>query len=768
MGFIILGLITTIYIVVAYLSYSRNPRNITNRLFSLFTLLIAVWSLSSFLEDEPLNLLVNNILLRADFALGILLSYIFLLFTLFFPKRLDPIPRKFVYFSSFITFLLFFSASFTELISANIYFDDGIRFTEGILFYPYAFSLALNFLVGVFILLKKYRHFQGLEKLQTLYLFFGVILSVIIALAFNVVMFSLLDVPPQTSRFGIYGTLVMIVAIAYSIVKHRLLDIQIIIRRSLIYSVLLSILVGLYSLLVFGLNRIFLPEGTTTFPRVTDIIAIIIVAFTIDPLKRIIEQATDKIFFKARYNAEETIKELSERLVSEIDITHLVRKIKDVLTETIKASKISIYMRVDHRFSPIAIANDFPEKLETGIEKRHFLTEYLSKKPEILIVDEVKRIIQEGKRVDEGLEQAIKVFDKNGVAVVLPLLLKGKLTGAIFLGEKLSQDIYSSIDIRFLEILSHQAALSLENTRLYEEQKLYGVRLTREVERATADLRNANERLKELDKLKDEFMSIASHELRTPMTAIKSYVWLALHGKTQEKDPKVRDYLNKVYDSSERMISMINDMLNVSRIETGKIQLEITPVSIYKAAEQVKEDLSAKAAEAGVKVIVNKETVVPNVLADRDKLIEIFTNLIGNALKFTKKGGSVSVNARKTGNMVEVSVTDTGVGIAKENITKLFKKYGKLNESYATVSSTTGTGLGLYITKQYLEKMNGYIKVKSDLGKGTTFTFALPIASGKEMAKEQDEEKPVGIVFNPEFLKESEASQDITERQKPS
>ena len=129
--------------------------------------------------------------------------------------------------------------------------------------------------------------------------------------------------------------------------------------------------------------------------------------------------------------------------------------------------------------------------------------------------------------------------------------------------------------MRFLEILSHQAALALENAKLYEEQKQYGVRLTREVERATGDLRHANERLKELDKLKDEFMSIASHELRTPMTAIKSYVWLALHGKRNEQDQKVRAYLDRVYDSSERMISMINDMLNVSRIETGRLQIEI-------------------------------------------------------------------------------------------------------------------------------------------------------------------------------------------------
>jgi signal transduction histidine kinase len=433
---------------------------------------------------------------------------------------------------------------------------------------------------------------------------------------------------------------------------------------------------------------------------------------------------------------------------------HLVKEIKKVLNEALKVSKLSIYIRSDKEFFPAAIVNDFPPRLDTVVEKKHFITKYLSGHQDMLIMEEAKRSMKEGERLDPTLVEAVNALDKIGVEIVVPLVVKGRLSGAMFLGEKLSQDIYSNADIRFLEILSHQAALSLENAKLYEEQKLYGVRLTKEVERATGDLRHANERLKELDKLKDEFMSIASHELRTPMTAIKSYVWLILHGKHEEKDPKVRDYLGRVYDSSERMIAMINDMLNVSRIETGRLQLDIVPVSVWKVAEQVKDDLSARAGEAGVEVIVKKDKLAPLVMSDKDKLAEIFTNLIGNALKFTRKGGKVTVDAQKTDNMVQVSVADTGVGIAKENIGKLFRKYGRLNESYATASASTGTGLGLYITKQYLEKMGGKISIESELGRGTTFTFSLPIATGKDLAKhEKEEEKPTGVILNPKLAK---------------
>jgi signal transduction histidine kinase len=235
------------------------------------------------------------------------------------------------------------------------------------------------------------------------------------------------------------------------------------------------------------------------------------------------------------------------------------------------------------------------------------------------------------------------------------------------------------------------------------------------------------------------------------MTAIKSYVWLVLNNKSGEVGSKIRNYLTKVYDSSERMIAMINDMLNVSRIETGRLQLEIVPASIPKVLDQVVGELSAKAAETGVEIKTTKEAVIPLVLVDRDKLAEIFTNLIGNALKFTSKGGAVTVTSQKSGGMVETSVTDTGIGISKENIEKLFKKYGKLNESYATVSPSTGTGLGLYITKQYLEKMHGTVSVKSTLGKGTTFTFSLPIAKG--VTKETEEKKEVAAFVPKSIIK---------------
>lgn len=749
---IVIFLITCGLSVFVFLNNRKNPTNVS---FSIFSIGVSLWVFTNFLADISTSDASYSFWAKSTIIGPAILPVALLYFSRVFPEKAKIWPR-WVWLVLGLPLISIWALSPTSLNIKEAKVTTTGQITEfGDLYTILFIYFVLYFGLAFFFLFRSYRNSIGLYKLQLRYLFWSLISAVFLGVLANLI-FPILGVSAFVS-LGPLSSLLFVSATSYAIVRHRLLDIEVIIRRSLVYSTLLASLIAVYSGLVFILNNFFLPGEAGPFLRVTDIIAIILVAFTVDPLKRVIENTTDKVFFKARYNAEETINKLSETLVSEIDLTRLVRELKKVLTESIKVSKLSIYIRSDNEFFPAAIVNDFPKNLDLAIEKKHFITKYLDDHHDILILDEIERSMKEGQKFDAHLTQAVSALGGAGVEIIVPLVVKGKLSGAMFLGEKLSQDIYSNTDVRFLEILSHQAALSLENAKLYEEQKLYSVRLTREVERATGDLRHANDKLKELDKLKDEFMSIASHELRTPMTAIKSYVWLALHGKSNEKDPKVRDYLGKVYESSERMLSMINDMLNTSRIETGRLKMEILPVSIWKVAEQVRDDLSAKAAETQVTIVIKKDTIAPLVMADKDKLMEIYTNLIGNALKFTKAGGKVTVAASKKGNMVEIGVADNGVGIAKENIDKLFKKYGKLNESYATASPSTGTGLGLYITRQYLEKMGGDIKVTSELGKGTTFTFSLPIAAGKDLQKHADEEeKTEGVILNPKLAKQFE------------
>jgi signal transduction histidine kinase len=256
--------------------------------------------------------------------------------------------------------------------------------------------------------------------------------------------------------------------------------------------------------------------------------------------------------------------------------------------------------------------------------------------------------------------------------------------------------------------------------------------------RITQEVYKMNAQLHQLDKLKDDFVSIASHELRTPMTAIRSYVWMAINRSDMQLSERMKRYLQRTLISTERLINLVNDMLNISRIESGRVDIRPQPFSLGTLITDVIFEVDAKAKERGVTVVC-PQVQLPNVFADADKVHQVLLNLIGNALKFTPKGGRIDLLTFSDGNYVEVSIKDNGVGISKEDLYKLFTKFGRLDNSYVAAATSGGTGLGLYICKSLVELMGGKIKASSEgIGKGTTFTFSLPIATAQMIKDAED------------------------------
>jgi signal transduction histidine kinase len=240
-------------------------------------------------------------------------------------------------------------------------------------------------------------------------------------------------------------------------------------------------------------------------------------------------------------------------------------------------------------------------------------------------------------------------------------------------------------------------------------------------------IQEANARLKQLDMLKDEFVSLASHELRTPMTAINSYIWMMLDDKNGSINDKQKVYLQNALTSTKRLISLVNDMLNVSRIESGRMIIKQAPVNIEKIAEETITEILPTAQTQGLTVVVEKPAKpLPDVFADSDKIKEVIMNLLGNSLKFTPSGGKITISFSEKDDFVETYVTDTGQGIKEEDIPKLFKKFGMIEGNYFKTTPGQGTGLGLYIAKSIVELHGGNISVHSDgEKKGTTFSFSL-------------------------------------------
>jgi len=250
-------------------------------------------------------------------------------------------------------------------------------------------------------------------------------------------------------------------------------------------------------------------------------------------------------------------------------------------------------------------------------------------------------------------------------------------------------------------------------------------------------LEKANQELKNFDAMKSEFVSIASHELRTPLAAIKNAIQLILSGKTGEINENQTKFLSMAERNINRLTNILNDLLNLSKIESGKIELKFEDVSLKSLIELTASSLRPQADGKSIKVITEIPDELPLVYGDKEKIEQILINLIGNAVKFTPEEGDIYVSAApfseeregRIDHKVAISVKDTGIGIPPEHLESIFEKFHQVKGTLQR--SAGGTGLGLAITKGLVEAHQGKIWVESEIGKGSIFNFTLPVSEGE-------------------------------------
>ncbi|MBA3440317.1 MAG: ATP-binding protein, partial [Pyrinomonadaceae bacterium] len=247
-----------------------------------------------------------------------------------------------------------------------------------------------------------------------------------------------------------------------------------------------------------------------------------------------------------------------------------------------------------------------------------------------------------------------------------------------------------------------------------EEKREQLEQLNRQLNESNRELNEANAKLQELAAMKDEFLALTTHDLRSPLTVISGVISFFTSGRLGELSPEQKNMVQMMERNTQSLIELVNDLLDASKLDSGTLRLELTPTDLCTAIGELRETMEPLAGEKGITLREDLPTKLPPVRADRTKLHRIFVNLVSNALKFTLKGGVVEVRAEQMGDTVRVSVSDTGSGIAPEDMPRLFNKYEQAR-SRAT-RSEKGTGLGLYITKQLVELHGGVITAHSQLG----------------------------------------------------
>jgi len=293
---------------------------------------------------------------------------------------------------------------------------------------------------------------------------------------------------------------------------------------------------------------------------------------------------------------------------------------------------------------------------------------------------------------------------------IVKLLARRRVVGLLVVGFLGSATEVSQADLTMMDRLSESVGVALDNKLLFEENQ-----------HVLRQLKLSNTKLKALDEAKDDFISMASHQLRTPLTSVKGYLSMVKEGDVGKVTPAQAEMLNQAFFSSQRMVYLIADLLNVSRLRTGKFVIDQAPVNLAQMVEEELEQVKEIAKISSQKLIYEKPEDFPDLMMDDVKTRQVIMNFVDNALHYTPAKGTVKVTLKETPTTVEMRVKDNGIGVPRSEKHHLFTKFYRA--ANARQARPDGTGLGLFMAKKVIIAQGGSVIFESTVGKGSTFGF---------------------------------------------
>ncbi|MCC2631990.1 MAG: putative Histidine kinase, partial [Patescibacteria group bacterium] len=586
--------------------------------------------------------------------------------------------------------------------------------------------LGLTFFLSFSVFIYDFIRSSGRERAQLRLILTGSILATVLGLFCNLLLplyenYSLVWLGPSFSL--IFTTFTI-----YAIAAHRLFDIRIIVKRTVVYTMLLAFIFVVYSSVIFLLTQVIQRQASGAVDRnafIANLIAAIVIGFSVSPLRRWLEERTNNFLFKKEYEQQTVLKDLSKRLNDVIAMDEALEMMMQTIVRAFHLRHAVTYVFQQGENGGAAVKRvkqiGYSSTAHLYLGEKDFLVPYFSNHPGVVTVENLKQqLVADNRKVNYihkkdvsklpadtsdlvreiGTKDAVvKKLESFEIALALPLHLNTQPIGLILLSDKLSGDGYTSDDLTLLDTIGSQAISAIQKAKLYEG-----------------------------DRMKSEFVSIASHELLTPVSAIEGYLSMILDEHIGQIDDKARDYLTKVYSSSKRLSALVKDLLSVSRIEAGRMKIEPQSQDVSKMIGEAVDQLKFLAQQKQLELTYEQPTEsLPPVWTDPDRAMQVLINIISNAIKYTPKG-SVTIKAmleQEPVPHVRISVIDTGMGMSKEDQTHLYEKFYRVDNLETT--GIVGTGLGLYITKTLIERMGGTISLESVPGKGSTFSITLPL-----------------------------------------
>lgn len=514
-----------------------------------------------------------------------------------------------------------------------------------------------------------------------------------------------------------YAGVVFFIGItSYAIIKHRLFDLRLIIARSIAYAMTLGMVAVFYGFASYYVTTLFAQEHSRATVTLLNVL-LIIAAVTIYPqLKNLFNKLTNRFFYRDAYDPQSFLGQLNQALVSNIDLEKLLDKCASIIATNLKASYCVFGIK----------ETGYKEIRVIGTAKKDY------HKDDIELVRRMAPQLSLTVVVTDSLpleaDKLRHILAKNDVAVLarlVPEFAQNKEgLGYIILGAKKSGNIYTAQDERMIGIIANELVIAVQNALHFEEIQRFNLTLQQKVDDATRRLRASNSKLKMLDETKDDFISMASHQLRTPLTAVKGYISLVLDGDAGPISENQRKLLTQSFISSQRMVYLIADLLNVSRLKTGKFVIEPSPVNLADIVQEEVNQLVETAQSRTLTLNYHKPVHFPVLMLDETKIRQVCMNFMDNAIYYTPAGGHITVEVKDTPKVIEFKVVDDGIGVPKDEQHHLFTKFYRAKN--AQRARPDGTGLGLFMAQKVVVAQGGAIIFSSKEGQGSTFGFTFP------------------------------------------
>lgn len=675
--------------------------------------LTAAWmSLQCIVQSYQMDSYTGLKLMQLASSLALGMSILFYLFVRFYINKTVSIINRAIL---FVVFIAGFIANMSNLMILEISVDQiGINVIESTVLYSfYIYLIGIFFLVAVVeLFLSTIRMKSKKIKTRNRLMFIGVAQATILIILSNVIdssSFFNLELITPLSLF------VMSIFMGLSIIKYRFFDIKTAVLRTFTYAISLMTLSAIYYVLAYLLSVSLFKNDISSSLSVSpvNIALALLLAFIFQPIRKFFDRITDKIFYKDNYNTDDFYARLNKTLTMTTDLRSLLERTSNDIADTLKCEQVFFFINTssEHYISAGTPGHKHIPKSDTVLFER------CQKTKEGIIAS----VYIEN---DESLR---RLMVSHKIKLVLPLKQSGQVLGYLCLGNHRNSG-YTIRDMKVLSTISDELVIAIQNALSIQEVKDLNENLQMRINEATRELRASNAQLQRLDKAKDEFVSMASHQLRTPLTSIKGYVSMILDGDVGEINDTMRHMLDEAFMSSERMVHLINDFLNMSRIQTGKFMIDKTSIDLSKVVRQEIDSLQPSAIAHDLRFEYKQPTDFPLINVDEGKIRQVIMNFADNAIYYSKPNSRIDIILESDRDMITFKVKDHGIGVPESEKANLFTKF--FRAANAKKQRPDGTGVGLYLAKRIVDAHNGKIVFESVEGQGSTFGFSIPIKQG--------------------------------------